>query len=104
MNANDCLSFARFPRSDTDWHRINLSDITSSRGACDPLCTQYASVPRADLNFLNFASGKEIASQLGISRHTVKTHKVNIYAKLGISKNTELVVYALEQGIVSLES
>jgi DNA-binding NarL/FixJ family response regulator len=46
-------------------------------------------------------SDKEIASQLGISRHTVKTHKVNIYSKLGINKNTQLVVYALEQGIVS---
>lgn len=45
---------------------------------------------------------KQIANQLGISQHTVKTHKVNIYSKLGINKNTQLVHYAMTQGIVSL--
>lgn len=49
-------------------------------------------------------SDKEIAYHLGISQHTVKAHKLNIYNKLGINKNTQLVHYAVTQGILSLDN
>lgn len=50
------------------------------------------------------ASGKrpkEIVDILNISYHTVITHKKNVYKKLGINHNIELMQYALKTGIIS---
>jgi DNA-binding NarL/FixJ family response regulator len=44
---------------------------------------------------------KEIASSLQISYRTVRFHKVRLMEELGITKNTELVKYAMKRGIVS---
>ena len=44
---------------------------------------------------------REIASLLQISYRTVRFHKVRIMEELGISKNTELVRYAIKHGITS---
>jgi DNA-binding NarL/FixJ family response regulator len=43
----------------------------------------------------------EIASFLHISYRTVRFHKLRIMEELGISNNTDLVKYAMKQGIVS---
>jgi DNA-binding CsgD family transcriptional regulator len=43
----------------------------------------------------------EIASRLQISYRTVRFHKVRIMEELGISKNAELVKYAMSHGIIS---
>lgn len=40
-------------------------------------------------------SDKEVASLLYKSYWTIKTHKKNIYQKLGISKDTELLWYMI---------
>jgi DNA-binding NarL/FixJ family response regulator len=45
---------------------------------------------------------KEIADRLGISFHTVNTHKKNIFVKLGINNTMEMVQYALKHKIISL--
>jgi DNA-binding NarL/FixJ family response regulator len=45
---------------------------------------------------------KEIADRLGISFHTVNTHKKNIFLKLGINNTMEMVQYALKNGIIHL--
>ena len=45
-------------------------------------------------------SNNEIASQLFISRSTVKTHLSNIFAKLGVGNRVEAVRMALERGLV----
>lgn len=42
----------------------------------------------------------EIAGQLYISPLTVETHRKNIFTKLGISKVTALVRYAVQEGLV----
>ena len=47
---------------------------------------------------------KEIASRLGISIHTVNTHKKKIYQKLGINNTMEMVQYALKNGIIQIEN
>jgi DNA-binding NarL/FixJ family response regulator len=43
---------------------------------------------------------KEIASELNLSTHTVYTHRKNIMRKLKIGTTSELVRYALSEGIV----
>lgn len=43
---------------------------------------------------------KEIASELNLSVHTVYTHRKKIMKKLAISSSSELVLYAVNQGIL----
>lgn len=43
----------------------------------------------------------EIASQLFLSRHTVETHKKNIFLKLHVKTNTGLVKKAIQLGYIS---
>ena len=44
---------------------------------------------------------REISELLRISYRTVRFHKVRIMEELGISKNAELVKYAMKQGMIS---
>ena len=44
---------------------------------------------------------REIATSLQISYRTVRFHKVRIMEELGISKNAELVKYAMKHGLTS---
>jgi len=48
-------------------------------------------------------SNPEIADRLFVSRATVKTHLVHIFAKLGINSRSELLAEAIGRGIVSSE-
>lgn len=43
---------------------------------------------------------KEIADRLNISQRTVETHKTNLYKKLGINNNVELIRYAQAVGAI----
>lgn len=43
---------------------------------------------------------KEIAGILNLSTHTVYTHRKNIMKKLGLNTSSELVLYAINNGIV----
>ena len=45
---------------------------------------------------------KEIASELGISTHTVKYHLASLLAKLGVHSRTEAVTIGLRRGMVPL--
>jgi DNA-binding CsgD family transcriptional regulator len=45
-------------------------------------------------------SNKEIAAQLNVSPHTVKTHVSRLYEKLGAKRRTDAILKARELGIV----
>jgi DNA-binding NarL/FixJ family response regulator len=47
-------------------------------------------------------SNKEIASELGISERTVKTHLGHLFEKLGVASRTEAVKIATRRGLVRL--
>ena len=46
-------------------------------------------------------SNKDIATRLALSANTVAVHRANIMATLGVHKTAELVVYALQHGLVN---
>jgi two-component system, NarL family, response regulator LiaR len=48
-------------------------------------------------------TNREIAAVLTIGEETPKTHVANILSKLRLSHRSQAIVYALKQGIVSLD-
>jgi len=44
-------------------------------------------------------SNRDVASELGLSEHTVKKYLFRIFEKLGISNRVELVLYAMHHGV-----
>jgi len=48
--------------------------------------------------------GKDIADRLCISLRTVNWHKSNIFRKLGINSTYELVQFAVQNGIISIDN
>jgi NarL family two-component system response regulator LiaR len=48
-------------------------------------------------------TNREIAGDLVVSAETVKTHVANILSKLGLANRTQVIIYALKQGIVTLD-
>jgi len=48
-------------------------------------------------------SSKEIAARLFISPRTVEIHRARVLRKLGLSSQTELVLFAIGHGIISVE-
>jgi len=49
-------------------------------------------------------SNKEIATELGISEATVKTHINTLLSKLGVTDRTQAATAAIRRGIVPFES
>ena len=49
----------------------------------------------------NGLSNKEVAVKLDLSANTVAVHRANIMNTLGVHKTAELVVYALQNGLVN---
>ena len=45
-------------------------------------------------------SNRQIAAELKLSVNTVRVHRANIMAAVGIHKCTQLVVYAMRTGLV----
>ena len=45
-------------------------------------------------------TGAQIAAQLGISRRTAETHRANIYRKLLVDSQTDLIALALRRGLL----
>ena len=47
-----------------------------------------------------YKTSKQIAEKLYISKNTVDTHRRNILEKAGLHKTAELIVFAIENGII----
>lgn len=47
-------------------------------------------------------SGRDIAEKLGLSANTVRVHRANLMDKLKVHKGTDLVRYAIREGIAKL--
>tara|TARA_B100001173_G_scaffold135654_2_gene117840 strand:- start:151 stop:801 length:651 start_codon:yes stop_codon:yes gene_type:complete len=47
-------------------------------------------------------TNKQIGSFLGISHHTVHTHRKNIMKKLAVKSSTELALFAVDYGLIEL--
>jgi len=68
--------------------------------------TQVQLTPRELAVLRHMADGrsnKEIASALGISERTVKTHLGHLFDKLGVTSRTEAVRVATRRGLVRLD-
>lgn len=48
-------------------------------------------------------TNKEIAERMSVSAETVKTHVANILAKFGLAHRMQAVIYALKQGLITLD-
>ena len=49
-------------------------------------------------------SNKEIASRLGISERTARTHVSNILGKLGLASRTQAALWAVREGLVDVDA
>ncbi len=83
-----------------------LLEGTSPEGARAPVDTGDDTLTPREREILTLLGeglvNKEIAAQLGISEHTVKTHLAAIYEKLEASNRAEAVATGLRRGLVML--
>lgn len=84
-----------------------VSDAIADRLAADPgntKTTLHESLSDREFDVLRgIATGQtvsEIAAQLHLSVKTVSTYRTRLLEKMGMSSNSELTRYALEQGLV----
>jgi len=65
-----------------------------------------AGLGRRELEVLKLAakgmSNKQIAHALSIAENTVGTHLVSIFKKLGVESRTEAALYALKEGLITI--
>ena len=77
--------------------------LMSSLGA-PPRGDRRRSSPRASSRSCGWSAAgkanKEIASELGISERTARTHVSNILGKLGLSSRTQAALWAVREGLV----
>jgi DNA-binding NarL/FixJ family response regulator len=85
--------------------------VAAGETVLDPAISSAASGPRTraltprELEVLQLIcdglSNREIATRLELSINTVAVHRANIMNTLGVHKTAELVVYALQNGLVN---
>jgi len=81
---------------------LEKSFSAEEEGDCSPTPLTFREIQVVKL----VATGKiakEIASDLNLSIHTVYTHRKNIMRKLELSSTSELVIYAINHGIIEAD-
>jgi len=84
-------------------HKVLEKILEKSFGSEEEACEPIPLSPREIEVVQQIATGriaKEIASELHLSTHTIYTHRKNIMRKLGLSSPVELVMYAINKGLV----
>ncbi|MDX1943129.1 MAG: response regulator transcription factor [Saprospiraceae bacterium] len=76
-----------------------LEKSFSKGGNCDPMPLTLREIEIVKLVAKGLIA-KEIADELNLSPHTVYTHRKKIMKKLNLSSSSELVLYAVNNGIV----
>ena len=82
---------------------LEKSFSLESNNDCSPTPLSFREIQIVRL----IASGKiakEIADDLNLSTHTVYTHRKNIMKKLELNSTSELVIYAINHGIIENNS
>jgi len=84
-------------------HRYNGHSNGSSNGSSSSDGTTALTMREQDVLSLvaACATDKEIADELCISVHTVKSHMRNILAKLQVNRRHEAALYAMHEGLIS---
>jgi len=70
--------------------------------SCDPLPLSPREIEIVRLIAKGMIA-KEIARELNLSTHTIYTHRKNIMKKLDLSTASELMLYAVKQGLVNAD-
>lgn len=78
---------------------VRLVEERERGGAAEALTPRELEVLR---HVAEGRTNQDIAERLGLSRKTVDAHRTNLMRKLGLHDVTELVKYAIRQGIISL--
>ncbi len=81
----------------TEAHPPEIAQQIAEHAADDSITTRELEVLRG---VANGSSNKIIASDLGISEHTVKNHLKSILAKLGANDRTHAVTIAVKRGLL----
>ncbi|HEX6864638.1 MAG TPA: response regulator transcription factor [Thermoanaerobaculia bacterium] len=77
-----------------------LQDLAKGAGLTEPLSERETDVLH---QLAHGRTNREIADALRISEDTVKTHVGNILSKLQLAHRTQAVIYALKEGLLSLD-
>lgn len=80
-------------------------DIILEHPAKNPANCDPAILSEREIEIIRLIAGgyttKEIADSLYRSFHTISTHRKNIMKKLGINSTSELLIYAINTGLIS---
>jgi DNA-binding NarL/FixJ family response regulator len=78
------------------------------RPAKSPDQNMYSGLSEREIDLLKLMAkgldNGDIANKLGLSLRTVQVHLRNIFQKLGVSSRIEAVLYALREGLVTLDA
>ncbi|WP_456423769.1 LuxR C-terminal-related transcriptional regulator [Lutibacter sp.] len=78
---------------------IILEKKLTTNDDCDPTSLSQRETEITTLIAKGMTS-KEIATKLFLSPHTINTHRKNIMKKLGVKSTSELVLYAVNVGLI----
>lgn len=103
--AVDVLDVARthqfaVARREGEWGVLEWRNPPS---ASDPLGTLTPREREVFLAAVDGLTNPQIARRFGISARTIESHRANLMRKLGLRNQTELVRYALQRMLVSME-